>query len=236
MTFPPPIASRNQAIVLVHGAWVGEWSWLPVLEDLRASRRPVHAVSLTGHGSRSHESGPEVTLSDHVADVVGLIETLDLTEVTLVGHSYGGRVITRVWVEVAARVASMVYIDAHTPVAEEPPQGPERVAMAEANGGMIPFGGYEPKPDLVGGDAGVQWFLDRVMPQSFACFTEPWQHRLPDDLAKTFVYAGAGENDRFTAYSEACRNDPNWRHEVLDGPHFLMVSHPTEVARIILDA
>ncbi len=54
MTLPPPIARRERAIVLVHGAWVGEWSFTPILPLLEASGRPVHLVSLTGHGSRRH--------------------------------------------------------------------------------------------------------------------------------------------------------------------------------------
>jgi len=236
VTYPPALVEREHAIVLVHGAWVGEWSWQPVIEPLRASGRPVHAVSLTGHGARRHESGPHVDLSTHVNDVVTLIETHDLVGITLVGHSYGGRVVTRVAPLVADRLAALVFLDAHAPVAADPGQGPERVASAAANGGMLPFTGYHPDPDLVGGAEGVEWFLERTMPQSFACLSEAWQTDLPDVARKTFVYAAENRPSRFLQYAEFCRADPAWTYHELDGPHFLMMSHPTEVTRFILDA
>lgn len=231
---PPPIERRRRAIVLVHGAWVGEWCWAPVLPLLEASGRTVHAVSLTGHGARRHESGPHITLADHVADVVGVIETHDLVDVTLVGHSYGGRVITPAFASVADRVTRLVYLDAHAPVAPDSGQTPERIAEAAANRGMIAFAGYDPDPDEVGGPDGVRWFLDRVVPQSFATFMEPLAGDLPDELPKTYVFATGNVPSRFAEYAAAARDDPGWDYVELPASHWLMFSHPREVAEIIL--
>lgn len=234
--FPPPEAERADAIVLVHGAWVGEWSWLPVVPALRRSSRAVHAVSLTGHGSRRHQAGPHITLADHVADVCGVVETHDLVDITLVGHSYGGRVITEASRRLAGRVKSLVFLDAHAPVAPDPGQPAERVRLAEENGGMLPFTGYDPDPSWLGDQAAVDWFLERTVDQSFACFTAPWQAELPPHPAKTYVLATGSESSRFAHYAEAVRNDDRWTCHELDGPHFLMFSHPDEVTAIILDA
>ena len=234
--FPPDPALRERAIVLVHGAWVGEWSWLPVEPRLRASGRGVYPVSLTGHGARRHEGGPHVRLADHVADVVGVIETHDLTDVTLVGHSYGGRVITQVWAAVPGRVTALVFLDAHTPVTGDPGETPGRIALAEANGGMLPFTEYVPDAGLLGSDEAVAWFLARTVAHSFACFTDPWVVEFPALLSKTFVFATGYAPSRFSGYAEACRQDPAWRYHELDGPHWLMMSHPTEVASLVLDA
>lgn len=220
--------------MLVHGAWVGEWSWLPVQPLLEASGRPVHAVSLRGQGARRHESGPDIGQVDHVDDVVGLIETLDLVDVTLVGHSYGGRVITPVYFRVPDRIARMVYLDAHAPTAPDSGQTPERVAEAERNGGMLPFAGYEPDPDEVGGPDGLAWFLDRIVAQPFATFLDPMPGPLPDDLAKTYVFATGYEPTRFAGYAEAAAASPWWDYAELPGSHWLMFSHPREVADIIL--
>jgi pimeloyl-ACP methyl ester carboxylesterase len=233
LTLPPPIDTRRRAIVLVHGAWVGEWSWSPILPLLAASGRPVHAVSLKGHGARRYESGPHVTLADHVADVVGVIETHDLVEVTLVAHSYGGRVITPAYERLAERVARMVYLDAHAPLAADTGQTTERIALAEANGGMLPFQGYDPDPNEVGGDAGVAWFLDRTVPHSFATFLQAMP-ALPDDLPKTYVYCTGYSPTRFAQYAQAARTDPGWDYVELPASHWLMFSHPAEVAEIIL--
>lgn len=223
--------------MLVHGAWVGEWSWRPVLDLLVAAGNDVHAVSLTGHGTRRHQGGPHVTLSDHVDDVVAVIETLDLSSVTLVGHSYGGRVITKAHSRLASRIAAVVYLDAHTPViTEDPPPSPERVAAAEANEGMVPFTEYWPSVELLGSQAEVDWFMERAAPQSFGCLTEPWLAELPTELAKTFIFALDNEPSRFRPYAEACRSRSDWDYHELSGNHWLMVSHPHEVAAIITGA
>jgi len=232
---PPAIERRRRAIVLVHGAWVGEWSWSPVLPALEASGRSVFAVSLTGHGTRSHESGPHVTLDHHVADVVATIETHDLCEITLVGHSYGGRVITAAYERLADRVARMVYLDSHAPLAPDSGQSPERIAEAGANGGMLPFQGYDPDPDELGGPDGLAWFMDRVMPQSFATFATPISGRLPDELPKTFVFASGYAPTRFAQYAAAAEAHPAWDYVELASSHWLMFSHPDEVSSIILE-
>lgn len=235
--FPESANRRSHAIVLVHGAWVGEWSWLPVMAQLEASGRPVHNVSLTGHGSRRHQGGPHVTLADHTADVVGVVETFDLTNITLVGHSYGGRVITQACAKIADRIESMVFVDAHTPVAPDPGQPEERVRLAEANGGMLPFSSdYGPDVNLFGGQEAVDWFKNRIADQSFACLNSPWHGELPGHARKTFVLATADNPSRFAHYADAIGNDPAWTVHKLDGPHFLMVSHPDQVADIIVNA
>jgi pimeloyl-ACP methyl ester carboxylesterase len=220
--------------VLVHGAWVGDWSWLPVEQALRASGRPVYVVALTGQGSRRHENGPHVTLAHHVADVVSVLEVHDLTDVTLVGHSYGGRVITQAWACAADRIASMVYLDAHAPVAPDKGQPAERRAAAAANGGMIPFEFYHPSPELVGGPDGVAWFESRVMPHPFNTFDTPWQVELPDELPKTYVFASGDNPSRFEYYAHAARSNPAWTYLEVPGTHMLMFSHPAEVIEIIL--
>jgi pimeloyl-ACP methyl ester carboxylesterase len=233
VSLPPPLSQRRGAIVLVHGAWVGEWSWLPVLPLLTASARAVHAVSLAGHGARRRELGPHLTLDDHVADVVGVIETHDLFDVTLVGHSYGGRVINLAYACVPERVARMVFLDAHAPLAADTGQTPERVAEAAANGGMLPFHGYDPDPADVGGPEGVAWFMERVVPQSFATFGSLGPP-LPDSLAKTYVAATGYSPSRFTHYAEAAAANRAWDYVELPASHWLMFSHPNEVAEIIL--
>jgi pimeloyl-ACP methyl ester carboxylesterase len=231
--FPPHERDRKRAIVLVHGAWVGEWSWAPVLPLLRESGRAVHAVSLRGHGARRHESSPTVTLADHVDDVVSLVETFDLSDVTLVAHSYGGRVVTRSIPRLAERVTRLVYLDARAPLGDPLDEGPGLVADEN---GMVPFNtAYEPNPDEFGGAEAVDWFRQRTMPQSAAALNAPFHVDMPGHLDLTYVHATGDANSRFARYAAAARADPKWRYIELPGSHWLMVSHPREVAAIILD-
>jgi pimeloyl-ACP methyl ester carboxylesterase len=80
--------------VIVHGAWSGghAWRWLRPL--LQAAGHEVFTPALTGLGERSHLANAQIDLDTHVLDVVGVLEYEDLLQVVLVGHSYGGMVIT----------------------------------------------------------------------------------------------------------------------------------------------
>ena len=80
--------------VLIHGAWHGGWCWKFVAPALRRAGHEVYAPSLTGMGERKHLARPDIDLDTHIEDVVSLMEMEDLSEVILLGHSYGGMVVT----------------------------------------------------------------------------------------------------------------------------------------------
>jgi pimeloyl-ACP methyl ester carboxylesterase len=101
-----------QHFVLVHGAWHGGWCWQGVADRLRAAGHSVTTPTLTGLGERSHLLSDAVTLETHVTDVVAHIEAEDLSDVVLVGHSYGGVVITHVADRIADRLSRLIYLDA----------------------------------------------------------------------------------------------------------------------------
>ena len=54
----------------------------------------VFTPSLTGLGERAHLTSPLVNLTTHITDIVNQLSYEDLRQVVLVGHSYGGCVIT----------------------------------------------------------------------------------------------------------------------------------------------
>lgn len=229
--FPP--TARAGAIVLVHGAWVGEWCWEPILPALQASGRRVYPVSLRGHGTRRHESGPHIALDDHVDDVVQLVETFDLESITLVGHSYGGRVITQAWTRLAQRVAQLVYLDAHAPLGEA--SIPKATAHLETTDGMIPFSRFVPDAGEFGGAASVDWFMARTTPQSAATLIPDFTVELASTLQTTYVAATGEPNSPFAGYAAAAKADPTWHYHEVQSSHWLMVAQPDAVAAIILD-
>ncbi len=101
--------------MLVHGAWHGGWCFRGVERLLRAAGPEVFAPTLTGLAERAHLLSRDVKLSTHVEDVARLIEVEELKDVTLLGHSYGGLVITGAGLKVAPRIAELVYLDAFVP-------------------------------------------------------------------------------------------------------------------------
>jgi len=82
--------------VFVAGGWHGGWCWKKVASRLRALGHEVYTPSLTGLAERSHLFSDDIDLELHIADVSNLLRWEDLHDVNLVGHSYGGVVITGV--------------------------------------------------------------------------------------------------------------------------------------------
>lgn len=96
---PPsaPDATLSPLVVLVHGAWHGGWCWAALQAELDRRAIPSLAVDLPGHGASTLPLADLYGDAQHVADVVAV----QSRPVVLVGHSYGGAVIT----EAAARIA-----------------------------------------------------------------------------------------------------------------------------------
>ena len=99
--------------VLVHGAWHGGWCWRFVRPFLKGHE--VFAPSLTGLGERKHLARLDIDLDTHIGDIVSILEMEDLRDVVLVGHSYGGMVITGAADRAHERIKRLVYLDAFVP-------------------------------------------------------------------------------------------------------------------------
>ena len=101
--------------VLVHGGAHGGWCYGPVARALRAAGHEVHTPTMTGVGERSHLLRPDIDLDFHIRDILAVLQYEDLRDVILVGHSYGGMVITGVADRAPDRVGHLVYLDAAMP-------------------------------------------------------------------------------------------------------------------------
>jgi pimeloyl-ACP methyl ester carboxylesterase len=101
--------------VLVHGAWGGAHGFRKVRGPLRAAGHEAFTPSLTGIGERAHLTSPQVCLTTHIADVVNAVRYEDLSDIVLLGFSYGGFVVTGALEHIAERVRHLVYLDAFVP-------------------------------------------------------------------------------------------------------------------------
>jgi pimeloyl-ACP methyl ester carboxylesterase len=238
-------------MVLVHGAWGGAWIWRRVLGPLRAAGHEVHAVTLTGDGDRAHLRHPRISLDDHIQDVLALIEAEELRDVVLVGHSYGGQVITGV-ADALLKTSDgrpgppalrrLVYVDAMVPVPGEgwgsghPPDIVQaRLAAAHAHGNALP----PPDPEgfgLSGEDR--DWLLRRQVPHPFGMYRVPldfdgeaWA-RTP----RTFIDCTSPAYPTIEASRQRVRAQPGWTvHELATG-HCPMVSMPEKLTLLLLEA
>ena len=133
--------------VLVPGAWHGGWCYRDVTRGLRAGGHDVHPLTLTGLGDRRHLATREVNLDTHVQDVVAAVTAEEIEDAVLVGHSYGGMVITGAAEQLAGRFRAIVYLDAFVPESgrslanSAPPERHQqrvRIAREQGDGWRIP--------------------------------------------------------------------------------------------------
>lgn len=106
----------HNTIVFVHGAWGGGWDYKIIESILTDKGHVVYRPTLTGLGERQHLNGPNVTLDTHIQDIVNVLEFEDLENIILIGHSYGGMVITGVAHRVPSKIKHLIYTDAMLPV------------------------------------------------------------------------------------------------------------------------
>lgn len=108
-------AAAKPVYVIVHGAWGGSWAFKKADSLLTERGAVVYRPSLTGQGERVHLATTAVGLNTHINDVVNMILYEELHDVILVGHSYGGMVVTGVADSLAGRIKKLIYLDAMVP-------------------------------------------------------------------------------------------------------------------------
>ena len=109
-------AARDaRAFVLVHGAWHGGWCWARTAERMRSAGVRVFTPTQTGMGERKHLLSKDITLDSFTQDIINVIEAEELSDVTLVGHSFGGQIITLVADRIPERLRRVVYLDGGWP-------------------------------------------------------------------------------------------------------------------------
>ena len=100
----------SKTFVLIHGSWHGGWAWQEVIGCLSGKKHQVYAPTLAGHGPGAKRVG--ITHRHCVASVVTYIQKHRLTDLILVGHSFGGTVVQKVVEEIPQQISRIVFVDA----------------------------------------------------------------------------------------------------------------------------
>jgi pimeloyl-ACP methyl ester carboxylesterase len=237
-----PSVEIMTTFVLVHGAWSGGWKWRFVAPILQGAGHEVFRPTLTGLGERAHLASPDIDLDVHVQDVVGLLEMEDLREVVLVGHSYGGMVVTGVAERAAERMRRLVYLDAFVPENGKCALDyivPERAAGFRAQGERHGF--VDPPPVSLWGLAKpehVAFARQRETRHPYRTLTQAVRrvNSSAAALPKTFIYCSSPATGTFDQFASKYRSDPKWRFHELKTGHDAMVLVPGEVAEILLQS
>jgi pimeloyl-ACP methyl ester carboxylesterase len=227
--------------VLVHGGWHGAWCWQRVATRLRAVGHDVYIPTLSGHGDNAHRRAADINLSTHITDVVSLLRNEDLGDTVLVGHSYGGNVITGAADAEPSRVTRLVYLDGHVPEDGQScwDLAPEFrdffIEGAAESGGIwvppVPAAMFNVNP----ADAEM---VDRMcVPMSLPTLLE--RIKLTGagrDIPKTFVWTSGWNPNPFIQFRDKYADDPLWTIAECPTGHDLMLDDPDLTTRLLLDS
>jgi pimeloyl-ACP methyl ester carboxylesterase len=229
-------------IVLVHGAWHGAWTWRRLTPILRARGFDVHCPTLTGLGDRSHLRTPAIDLELHVQDVTLAIESEELSDVVLVGHSYAGLVVQAVAARMSDRMAGVVFMDTFIAQPGEklfdlvsPAERDHLRAVAAANDPPWLLPPFPPTGYGVTEPADAAWLAAKLDPMPIACFEQPacFDADALAALPQAYIFASRSDRDRFSRFAATFRMHPcHGYHEVASG-HDMMLTHPQETADIV---
>ena len=226
--------------VLVHGAWGGAHTWRSVRPLLTLGGYHVVTPALTGVGERAHLASPQIGLSTHVDDVVQHILYEDLTDLALLGFSYGGMVVTGALELVADRVDQLVFLDAFVP--------DDGQSVADLTGFEVAATGLgaewlvPPRERQFDDPAEAEFAAPRRTPQPARTFTEPVRLAAPLEsfgFGLTYIKAigdarAESGPDAFWDAADRYRDRKGWRYEEIDSNHMVPQNRPAELAEILL--
>lgn len=229
--------------VLIHGGIQGGWVWKRVVALLRAAGHEAYAPTLTGCGERTHLLTRDMGLEIHVQDVVNVLEYEDLQEVVLVGHSYGGTVVTVVADRARERIAHLVIVDGAQPLpgqsmldswGQDDPQavqGLERYVQETGDGWRVmPM---HPHEFGVTDEADVRWLQKMDTPHPYKTFQDPAHYDLErvSSLPQTIIVC--------TGDQPPPTEPPVWanrkRFRTVASGHAVNVIAPKELTAVLLE-
>jgi pimeloyl-ACP methyl ester carboxylesterase len=231
-----------KTFLLLHGAWHGAWCWRDVASGLRAAGHRVATPTQTGSAERAHLLSRDITLERYVTDVVEVLETEDLSDVVLVGHSFGGIGITGAAGRAPHRIRHLVYLDSlilqdgQSAFSVLPPEvvaTRHQLAQASSAGLSIPvpvpaaFGVIDPEQ--------VAWLWAHCTPHPLSTYEDVFRLKgeVGNGLPATYIavtphYAPTAMSRN---YAKARRD---WRYLELEAGHDAMVTSAPELTKILL--
>ncbi len=228
--------------VLVHGGGHGGWCYQSLARIMRSQGQEVYTPTLTGLGEREHLLSPDIDLEMHITDIVKVLEFEGLHDVILVGHSYGGMVITGVADRATDRIGHIVYLDA-----ANPQNGQSLVDVAPfvtaARAGGRAVDGIElvlyPGTDPLGfygvtDPEQIAWMKPKLTPHPWKCFeqklvlrNEAAMRAIPQSHIVCTATLPGRDVDTLTYLAQG-------RFWDIDTGHDLMITEPEAVAELLL--
>lgn len=222
------------SFVLVHGGAHASWCWDRLAPHLRSDPRvrSVVAVDLTGHGARRDVKPLEaISRADYVDDVVREIESRDLREVVLVGHSLAGITIAHAAARVADRIRRLIYLSTSNPAAGHSIEDLMKHPLSPLSRDVDFRDMFCNDLD----DEAAGWLLSKLGPEPPGPMAEPVPAIvLPAELESTYILLERDEALPPPLQREQARNAGADEVVPLDAGHSAFASRPRELADLLL--
>jgi pimeloyl-ACP methyl ester carboxylesterase len=226
--------------VVAHGAWSAGWAWKKMRPLMRAAGHEFWTPTYTGLGERAHLASPDVSLETHIADIMAVLDTEDLSDVYLIGHSYGGMVATGVADRARERIKHIIYVDAFAPESgqsafdlQQPGIAAQRRETAKASGDGWRLATGPMPPDTAPDD--VAWASPRRKPQPIKTFEMKLTLSAEPTASRTYIYCKrARPDDGFRQFLERAKRE-SWRTYEIDASHNPHITAPDLLMQIFSD-
>jgi pimeloyl-ACP methyl ester carboxylesterase len=201
----------------------------------------VFTPTMTGLGERSHLIGPTINLATHVTDVVNVIKWEGLTDIVLVGHSYGGAVISGVAEQARESIGSIVFLDAFVPDNGDSLAAKASQPVRETIAALVQKGEVAMKPVPAAvfrvNENDRAWVDAMCTPHPLATLTDKITLTgARENIArKSYIRAKGYPSAPFDGYQEKLKADTAWRVYELPCGHDVMVDLPDRLAEILLE-
>jgi pimeloyl-ACP methyl ester carboxylesterase len=225
--------------VVVHGAWGAGWVWKKMHPLMRWRGHRLITPTLTALGERAHLTRPDIDLETHIADILGVLKYEDLSNVNLIGHSYGGMVATGVADRARTRIAQLIYLDAFAPedgdsafalLPEATRAQRQSAASGNADAWRMPPG---PMPPDTPAEERA-WCDPLRVAQPVKTFEQKLKfHGGPLTLPRHYIYCTrVPPDDRFRRFYERAKRE-GWGVTELDASHNPHVTCPQALADLL---
>jgi pimeloyl-ACP methyl ester carboxylesterase len=239
---PASAQTGGKTFVLVHGAWHGGWCWRSVADRLTAKGHKAFTPTMTGLGERSHLLDAKIGLATHITDIVNVINWEGLTDIVLVGHSYGGIIITGVAEQAQSTISSIVFLDAFVPKNGQSLADTASQSFRDSLAAAVQKGEFALAPVPAAGfrvnEKDRAWVDAMCTPHPLATFTDKAIVTGARDRIgkKTYIRAKGYPSLAFDGYQAQLEKIADWRVYELPCGHDAMVDLPAELTDLLLTA
>ena len=228
--------------LLISGAWHGGWCYKRVAEKLRVQGHVVYTPTNTGLGERSHLYHRDIDLETHITDILNVIKWEELDDYVLVGHSYGGMIITGIADRFPEKVRRLVYLDAYVPedgkcefdYESEEWVSAMRADAAELDNATRPI----PAEAFHVNEKDASWVNSMCVPHPILTFDQPLKQsggitKLRNK--RVFIWNEGFAEGPFKQFYDVLVSDESWITYKLPSGHYTMLDMPDDLVRILLE-